>query len=346
MNDEGPVISELLPLDELNAAAPLSRLGTDAMPVGSFYTRSNFEIPSVDPDTWRLTVSGLVGDPMILSMSELRSLGESTELVTLECAGNGRIYMDPVPDGAPWGLGAVSVAEFTGTPLARVLRASNPSAEVVEFVFTGLDRGRVEPEGDINYAFSLTAGEAASVGPMLVWAMNGEPLTAEHGAPLRLVAPGAYGMASVKWLTSITARSEPFTGHFRMKYRYLGDPIASEGERVGPMRVRSLIAAPLDAEDVAADLEVRGAAWSGSGTIESVAVRIDDGDWLEAEIGAALGRFAPTPWSMSVRLDPGSHAIVSRATDSAGNVQPLESIWNANGYANNVVQTVMVRVLN
>ncbi len=338
-------MTDLVPLDELNAAALLSRLGGDAMPVGSFYTRSNIEIPSVDADAWRLTVSGLVGDPMVLSMSELRSFGESTELVTLECAGNGRIYMDPVPDGAPWGMGAVSVAEFTGTPLAGVLRAANPSDEVAEFVFTGLDRGRVEPKGDINYAFSLAAGEAAADGPMLVWAMNGEPLTAEHGSPLRLLAPGAYGMASVKWLTSITAIAEPFTGHFRMKYRYLGDPIASEGEHVGPMRVRSLIATPLEAEDVAADLEIRGVAWSGSGTIESVAVRVDERDWAEAEIAAPLGRFAPTPWANSVRLEPGSHTIAARATDSAGNVQPLESIWNANGYANNVVHTVTVRVI-
>ncbi len=344
MNDERSVISELLPLDELNAAAPLWRLGADAMPVGSFYTRSNFEIPTVDSDTWRLTVSGLVGDPMVLSLSELRSFGESTELVVLECAGNGRIYMDPVPDGAPWGLGAVSVAEFIGTPLARVLRAANPSDEVAEFVFTGLDRGRVEPEGDINYAFSLDAGEASSDGPMLVWAMNGEPLTAEHGAPLRLVVPGAYGMASVKWLTSITALAEPFVGHFRMKYRYLGDPIASEGEHVGPMRVRSLIATPLDGDRIGRETAVHGAAWSGSGTIESVAVRVDDADWTQASIGAPLGRFAPTPWSMSVRLELGSHVIQVRATDSAGNVQPREPIWNANGYANNVVHAVTVRV--
>ena len=338
-------MTELVPLDELNAAAPLSRLGSDAMPVGSFYTRSNFEIPTVDPGTWRLAVAGLVGDPMVLSMSDLRLFGESTELITLECAGNGRILMDPVPDGAPWGLGAVSVAEFTGTPLARVLKAANPLDEVTEFVFTGLDRGRVEPEGDINYAFSVDAGAALSDGPVLAWAMNGEPLTSEHGAPLRLLVPGAYGMASVKWLTSITAIAEPFTGHFRMKYRYFGDPIASEGENVGAMRVRSLITSPVDGEGVGEDTEVQGIAWSGSDTIESVAVRTDAGDWMEAEIGATLGRSAPTPWSMSVRLDAGSHAIASRATDSAGNVQPLESIWNANGYANNVVHTVMVRVV-
>jgi len=338
-------MTDLVPLDELNAAAPLSRLGGDAMPVGSFYTRSNFEIPSVDEDAWRLTVSGLVGEPMVLSMSELRSFGESTELVTLECAGNGRIYMDPVPDGAPWGMGAVSVAEFTGTPLARVLRAANPSDEAAEFVFTGLDRGRIDPEGEINYAFSLAAEEAASDGPMLVWAMNGEPLTAEHGAPVRLLAPGAYGMASVKWLTSITATAKPFTGHFRQKYRYLGDPIASEGEHVGPIRVRSLIAAPLEAEEVVQNPDVRGVAWSGFGTIEAVAVRIDEGDWVGAQVGVPLGRFAPTPWATSVRLEPGSHTIAARATDSAGNVQPLESIWNANGYANNVVHTVTVRVI-
>ncbi len=314
------------------------------MPVGSFYTRSNFEVPTVDLDAWRLTVSGLVDDPMVLSMSDIMSFGESMELVTLECAGNGRILMDPIPSGAPWGLGAVSVAEFTGAPLARVLAAANPLRDVVDFVFTGLDRGRVEPEGDINYAFSLDAGTALSPGPILAWQMNGESLTPTHGAPLRLLVPSSYGMASVKWLTSITAIDERFTGHFRLKYRYLGDPIASEGENVGPIRVRSLIVSPGDGEDIGERTEINGVAWSGSGGIESVTIQVDDGDWVEAGLGTPLGPFAPTPWSMSISLQPGSRSIRARATDSAGNVQPLESIWNRNGYANNVAHTVGVRV--
>jgi len=334
----------LEPIDELNAAASLSRLGPDAMSIDSFYTRSNFEVPDIDLNSWRLIVTGKVATAMSLSMSDLRSFGEHTDLVTLECAGNGRILMDPIPAGAPWGLGAVSVAEFTGTPLAGVLRAAGFPEDVVEFVFTGLDQGKVEPEGEISYAFSLDAPTALSDGPLLVWQMNGEALTAEHGAPLRLLVPGNYGMSSVKWLSSITAVDQPFSGHFRMKYRYLGDSAASETEPVERMRVRSLVVSPADGDEVGESLGIRGIAWSGSGRIESVAVRVDDGVWIDSELGEPLGRSAPTPWALRVALQSGHHNIQTRASDSGGNVQPLESIWNRNGYGNNVAHSVSVHV--
>jgi DMSO/TMAO reductase YedYZ molybdopterin-dependent catalytic subunit len=314
------------------------------MPTDSFYTRSNFEVPSIDPDSWRLTVTGGGATSAVLSMSELQSFGEHTELVVLECAGNGRILMDPTPAGAPWGLGAVSVAEFTGTPLAGVLQEAGVPNGVVEFVFTGMDRGTVEPQGEIDYQFGLDAAAALSDGPLLVWQMNDQPLTPEHGAPLRLLVPGNYGMSSVKWLSGISAVDRPFSGHFRMKYRYLEDPTAAEGEPVERMRVRSLIASPVDGAEVGESPEIRGIAWSGSGPIRSVAVRIDGGAWIDAEIGAPLGRWAPTPWSLRLSLQSGRHAIETRATDSDGNVQPLASIWNRNGYGNNVVHSISVRV--
>jgi len=337
-------IHTLEPLEDGNAAAPLSRLAADAMATDSFYTRSNLEVPSIDLDSWRLTLAGGGPTPMALSMSDLVSFGERTELVTLECAGNGRILMDPVPAGAPWGLGAVGVAEFTGTPLGGVLEAAGFPEDVVEFVFTGLDRGSVEPEGEINYAFSLDGQTAFSDGPLLVWQMNGEPLTPEHGAPLRLLVPGNYGMSSVKWLGAVTAVDQPFSGHFRMKYRYLGDPKASEGEPVERMRVRSLIVSPVDGDEVGESLEVRGIAWSGSGRIESVGVRVDDDDWVDAELGVPPGRFAPTPWALRLSLQSGRHRIEVRAAGSGGNVQPLDSVWNQNGYGNNVVHSISVRV--
>lgn len=343
-HSEGPLIDRLQPLDDLNAAAPLERLQADAMPVDSFYTRSNFEVPGVDAETWRLKVGGLVTEPAILSLEDVRAFGEVTKVVTLECAGNGRILMEPIPSGAPWGLGAVSVAEFTGAPLAAVLRAAGPADETVEFVFTGLDRGSVEPEGEVNYAFGLDATTALSDGPMLVWAMNGEPLTPEHGAPLRLLVPGAYGMNSVKWLAGITAIDEPFTGHFRLKYRYFGDPTAPEGGPVGEMRVRTLMTTPADGQTTGSEVQVRGLAWSGAGRVTDVAVRVDVGDWIPARLGSPLGEFAPAPWSLTLALEPGDHVLAARATDAAGNTQPLESVWNRNGYGNNVVHRIAVVV--
>jgi DMSO/TMAO reductase YedYZ molybdopterin-dependent catalytic subunit len=334
----------LEPLDRLNAASPLAALSASAMPTSLFYTRSNFEVPTIDPATWSLEIGGLVGNRSRLSMDDIQAFGAHGELVTLECAGNGRLLMDPVPNGAPWGLGAVSVAEFTGTPLAGVLGEARPDSSVVEYVFTGLDRGRILPEEEIHYAFSLTAEEAMSHGPLLVWAMNGEPLTPEHGAPLRLIVPGSYGMKSVKWLGSIEAIDRPFDGHFRNKYRYYGGPRFAEEAPVDAALVRALITSPADGAKVKGEIEVSGVAWSGSGSIESVEIRVDEGPWLQARRGVALGQFAPAPWSARVECETGRHRIACRATDASGGIQPTESIWNRNGYGNNVVHTVEVTV--
>lgn len=335
-------MDRLIRVDEWNAGAPLQLLSAAPTPLDAFYTRSNFGVPDVDGDSWHLAVDGLVASPRTFSIDELRGLGASSELVTVECAGNGRLFMEPVPDGTPWGLGAISVGEFTGVPLGAVLDLVEPRDEVTEFVFTGADRGVVEPEGEINYAFSLEAMSAVADGPMLVWEMNGEPLTAEHGAPLRLVVPASYGMCSVKWLTRITAVDEPFDGHFRLKYRYYGDRDELEEAPVGAVRVRALITTPEEGSTTGTGLEVKGVAWSGEGGIASVAVRVDDGEWFQAILGPQQARFAPTPWSAKVSLEPGTHLIAARATDEQGRAQPLTPVWNRNGYANNVVHRIEI----
>ena len=323
---------------------PLKALQVEPMSLQVFYTRSNFGVPEVNMDSWQLTVGGLVDAPRVFSLDDLRELGESTGVVTLECAGNGRTLMEPVPEGTPWHLGAVSVGEFTGVPLSRVLEEVRSEAVATEFVFTGADQGVVEPEGMINYAFSLDAEAALTLGPLLAWGMNGRPLPPDHGAPLRLLVPGTYGMSSVKWLTTITAIDEPFTGHFRLKYRYFEDPSEAEESPVGPVRVRSLITRPEDGATLSEGVEVEGVAWSGHGSIVSVAVQIDDGEWFEAELGPSGGRFAPTPWSVDASLRAGTHVIAARASDEAGQAQPLAPVWNRYGYGNNAVHRIRVTV--
>lgn len=331
---------DLIPVDEWNAATPLHALDAGPTPLRSFYTRSNFGVPDLGVESWQLAVDGLVSAPRSFSIDELRGLGMTTELVTVECAGNGRLLMEQVPDGTPWGLGAVSIGEFAGVPLRKVLDMVAWEDSVTEFVFTGADRGTVEPEGEINYQFSLDAETALGDGPLLAWSMNGEPLAANHGAPLRLLVPGMYGMCSVKWLTTITAVDDPFEGHFRLKYRYYGDRDEPEEAFVGPVRVRSLITSPVDGSVTDGHLEVRGVAWSGAGAIDAVEIQIDEGDWFNAVLGPHQARFAPTPWSAKVSLDPGTHVIAARATDAKGNTQPLSPVWNRNGYANNVVHRI------
>lgn len=338
-------IRGVIPLDDANAAAPLAALSASTTPTGSFYVRSNFSVPDPDVESWRLTVGGLVGTPARYSLADLTAWGIPVSgLVTVECAGNGRLLMDPVPGGTPWGLGAVSVGEFTGVPLHVVLREARPEPEAVEWVFTGADRGAVEPDGEVNYAFSLERDLAEEEGPILAWEMNGEPLPPEHGYPLRLVVPGHYGMRSVKWLTSIVAVGRPFTGHFRRKYRFFGDPVASEEEPVGEIRVRSLVTSPGDRAVVGGRVEVAGVAWSGAGRVVRVDVSLDEGPWQEARLGSPLSRHSPTPWSLELDAAPGEHQVRSRATDASGAAQPTDPVWNRNGYANNVVHAVRFMV--
>ena len=325
-----------------NAETPLAALGAAPTPNDLFYVRSNFDIPQIDAQSWRLNIGGLVSRPHSYTLDELYTFDLVEETVTLECAGNGRLLMNPFPGGTAWGLGAVSAARFRGVRLAEVLRRAEPADEVLNWLFTGADGGVVEPEGDINYQFALANDLASDSSPLLAIEMNGEPLPLEHGYPVRLVVPGSYGMRSVKWLTSITAMDEPFVGHFPLKYRYFGDRLAEDGEPVGAMRTRSLVVEPADGAPVEGGVvTVRGIAWSGQGTVDSVEVSVDGGSWVSPNVGLPAGEFALTPWTLTVsHLSPGKHRVRCRAADTSGAIQPLEPEWNANGYGNNVVHEI------
>ena len=337
-------ISRLIPIDALNAATPLDALQVEPMADADFFVRSNFEVPDLDAEAWTVSIAGLVEAPRSFTVDELRALGESTEVVTVECAGNGRRLMDPLPEGIAWSLGAASVAEFTGVPLRRVLDEVGPAVDVVDFVFTGADRGVIDSVGEMSYQFSLDPEVALGDGPMLIWGMNGGPLPPVHGGPLRLLVPGHYGMTSVKWLAEIDAIGAVHNGYFRERYRFFEHPEVEDGSNVGPIWVRSLITSPADGAATGRQLEVGGVAWSGLGPIASVAVRIDDGEWLVAALGGQQAAHAPVSWSASVSLDPGEHAIAARATDEPGNTQPESIPWNSRGYANNVVHRITVTV--
>jgi DMSO/TMAO reductase YedYZ molybdopterin-dependent catalytic subunit len=331
--------------DPPNAETPLADLGAGTVPNDRFYVRCNFPVPRLDVATWRLEVVGAVELPRSWSMTALRALRRVERTITMECAGNGRTLMTPTPPGTPWGLGAVGFAHFGGVRLADVLAASEPRASAVSLVFTGADTGPVEPDGSIAYEFDLDVATATSDGPMLAWIMGGQPLSPEHGFPLRLVVPGHYGMRSVKWLTRITATERPFDGHFPRRYRYRGEPGLADGTPVGPMRVRSLIAQPADGERLApGQIAVRGIAWSGHGPVASVEVAAG-GTWMPARLDRQADDAAPVRWALDWTPSvPGVYALAVRATDAAGNEQPGAPVWNEGGYGNNVVHRIGVTV--
>jgi sulfane dehydrogenase subunit SoxC len=188
-------------LDELalatrNHGMPLEALRYDVTPPGLHYVLTHYDIPAVDPATWSLEVGGAVERPLRLTLADLQRRPAVTSRVLLECAGNGRARYEPRPVSQPWLLEAVGTAEWTGTPLGPLLEEAGIADGAVDVVFTGADHG-VERGVEQDYARGLPLAEAMRPEVLLVWAMNGVPLPPQHGAPLRLLVPGWYGMAHV-----------------------------------------------------------------------------------------------------------------------------------------------------
>jgi DMSO/TMAO reductase YedYZ molybdopterin-dependent catalytic subunit len=334
-----------------NHGMPLEALRYPVTPTGLHYLLIHYDIPAVDPATFELSLGGLVGQPLTLSLDELRARPAVELEVTMECAGNGRALLPgPRPVSQPWLVEAVGTAAWRGTPLAPLLGEAGQLGGAREVVFTGLDRG-FEGGEEQAYERSLTLEEALRDDVLLAYEMNGAPLLPQHGFPLRLVVPGWYGMTHVKWLTRITVVDEPFAGYQQAEaYRWRrdeddpGEPLARIAPRAlmvppglpdFPTRERTLAAGPCIVE---------GRAWSGHAPIESVEVGID-GSWSAAELDEPTGRWAWRGWRFEWDATAGDYVLGCRARDEAGNAQPDEADWNVGGYANNGVQRVPVRVV-
>ena len=178
-------------------------------PIGMHYLLIHFDIPLIDPVDYELRVSGCVRNPLRLTLEDVKARPAVTMPVAMECAGNGRAHLSPRPISAPWHEEAVGCAEWTGTPLGPILEETGVLDDAVEILFAGHDRG-LDDGVEHDYERSLPVEEAMREEVLLAYAMNEVPLPPQHGFPLRLVVPEWYGMASVKWLKSITATSEPF----------------------------------------------------------------------------------------------------------------------------------------
>jgi DMSO/TMAO reductase YedYZ molybdopterin-dependent catalytic subunit len=337
-----------------NAEAPIAALDAPITPVADFYVRTNLGVPSIDPGTWRLTVDGLVDRPLELSLADLAAMPASRLTCTLECAGNNRTRLAPITEGEPWGPGAVSTASFAGVPLDAVLDRAGLRPETVEIRFEGADRGRPRGRtGEIAYERSLPVADARGHDVLLVTTMNDAPVTAEHGAPVRLLVPGWYGMASVKWLWRIEALDRPLQAHYQTRqYRYYGEePVGSpDAPPVRTMRVNSMVVSPASGDVIGpGPHRIRGAAWSGETPVVGVEVSIDAGEWQPAVVALSgsdrLDRYAWRQWSFDWAGAPGGrHSIRSRATAADGSVQPDQPTWNRLGYGNNAIALTLVTV--
>lgn len=332
-----------------NAESPAAALAHAVTPAAAVYLRTNFGVPGANATGDHLLVGGAVASPLRLSWDALRALPQRTVTATMECAGNDRASVRPLPAGEPWQSGAVSTAEWAGVPLADLLRLAGVQDDAVEVLATGADAGPRADAGTrepVRFARSLPRAAALSPGPLVAVAMNGAPLPPAHGAPARLVVPGWYGMASVKWLTRLDALTAPFDGYFQRR-RYVYDDAA--GVRpVTCMRVKSAIVAPADGGRVPRGaVVVWGWAWSGDGAITEVAVsHAGGGAWHPARLEPGPSPHAWTRWEATLRLDaPGRSLLRSRARDASGAVQPEVPPWNRLGYGNNAVRAVVVDVV-
>jgi DMSO/TMAO reductase YedYZ molybdopterin-dependent catalytic subunit len=328
---------EVLSSEPLNAETKLAEVHGLVTPAGMHYVRTHFPIPRGSSE---IDVAGEVAHPLRLVLADIRRAPARTIAVTLECAGNGRRFLEPPVPGEQWGLGAVGTAEWTGAPLRSLLERASPRTSAVEVLFRGADEGTPKDVGrTISYQRALPIDVARGGDVLVAYAMNGEPIPPQHGGPLRLIVAGWYGMASVKWLTRIDVLDRPFVGFYQTD-RYVIDkrPL----REIAP---RAVITSPReDAVVSEGRLEVRGYAWSGAAPVTEVALATARGRHLATLRMPGHEARSWQRFECAVDLADGDDEILARATDAHGNVQPLEQRWNALGYANNASRPVRLRV--
>ena len=333
-----------------NRGLPLEAMRHPLTPTGLHYLLIHFDIPAVAPDHWRLEIGGLVSRPLSLSLPDLMARPAVATPVTLECAGNGRALLSPRPLSQPWLHEAIGTARWTGAPLRPLLDEAGLHPNAAELVFTGLDEG-VQGDQRQWYQRGLAIPQITD-DILLAWAMNDEPVPPQHGYPLRLVVPGWYGMASVKWLHRIDAIAGHFDGYqMERTYRYSHGP-DDPGDPVTHIRVRSLMIPPGIPDFMtrrrlvdAGEILVTGRAWAGPATVTRVEFSPDNGaTWTDAQLQPPVGPWAWREWQCPWTAQPGPHTLIVRATDDRGNTQPVTQPWTQQGMGNNMAQRVPVLV--
>jgi DMSO/TMAO reductase YedYZ molybdopterin-dependent catalytic subunit len=329
-----------------NLETPLDQVDSYLTPPEFFYIRSHFKAPTVDLASYRLRIDGAVRKSVSLTFQQLRDMPSETRTATLECAGNGRVFLVPQVAGAQWELGAVGNAEWTGVPLAALLERAGLHEDACEIVLEGADRGTPNelpiPPEPISYARSLPRDKAVRPEVLIAYEMNGRALPPHHGYPVRAIVPGHYGMASVKWLTHIEAVREPFRGYWQTSdYGYWdrldGKPVR---QPLREIQLKSEITRPRVYENLPPNqpYTVFGIAWAGETEVTGISVSTDGGKtWADAEFIDPIQRYAWRRWKFDwlTPSKPGPYTLLSRATAADGSVQPEKHDPNYGTYVIN-----------
>ena len=345
----------------LNAEPPLDRLRSAFVTkVADFYIRSHGNLPELDADSHKVTVDGLVTTPLAFSVADLRSQFEPRSVTAvMQCAGNRRADMQQVrpTSGDLWAPGAIGNAQWTGVSLASVLQAAGAQTDPdLHVAFEAVDIAENEDAPDAPFGVSIPMMKALCPDVLLAWAMNGEPLTREHGAPLRVVAPGFAGVRSAKWLKTISVQRTPSEAFQQARDYLLFPPDMrketkddSKGFPINEMPLTSAVCEPQFGATLAkGKTEVRGYAVATDRAIVRVDVSPNGGrDWAQAVIeDHGNQRWSWTLWRATLDLPKGEHELVVRAWDAAGQTQPSQAddIWNFKGYLGAAWHRVRIKV--
>jgi sulfite oxidase len=338
--------------DPLNGGAPAAEAAaTQRTPLGAFFVRNHGPVPEIDPAAFRLRVEGRVRRPLELSLADLAASTERVSVpAALQCAGFRRqelLALGPVPGELPWGEEPAGSALWSGFRLADLLAAAGPADGAAHVAFLGLDRCAVGG-GETAFGGSIPLAKALSPEVLLADGMNGAPLPAVHGGPLRVVVPGFIGARSVKWVSRIELRDAPSENHYQAKaYRWLPAPDTpvETSEMLGELWINVLVTAPAAGARVAAG-EVAVAGWAvAADGVARVEVSGDGGaTWQSAELAEETSPWDWRLWSARLPLAPGERTIVARAFDAAGRTQPAQVAerWNRKGYMNNAWHRVAI----
>ena len=343
----------------LNAETPSHLLDDTITPNDRHFIRNNGLVPQIDATKWTLTVDGEVHTPLVLTLEQLKRFKQYTYALQIECGGNGRAGFNPPAKGNQWTYGAIGCATYTGVKMRDVLHSAGLKNSAVYTGYYGEDPHLSGDPNKIPISRGTPISKALDEHTLIAWEMNGQPLPALHGFPLRVVTPGWPGSTSIKWLKRIFVRNKEHDGpkmggySYRVpRYTVSPDSYISKNDMkiIESMPVKSLITfpkSPLNLKNKKS-LLVRGHAWAGDRSVQDVHLSINFGaSWLKTSLTAPINPYAWQNWNTVINFpQKGYYEIWARATDSAGEMQPMVVPgWNPKGYLNNAMHRIAVNVI-
>jgi sulfite dehydrogenase len=315
------------------------------------------QVPTtIDLNTWRLKIGGNTEKELSLSMEDLKKFEKIGYTAVIQCSGNGRSFFEPRVFGGQWGNGAMGNVTWAGTRLKDILDRAGLKAGSVDISFNGLDRPPLASVPDL--VKSLPVDKALEDDIIVAYEMNGQPLPMLNGYPARLIVPGWYATYWVKSLSEITVLAKPFEGFWvKTAYRIPDTPcgcvdpgtVPKKSIPINRMTTRSLIIEPANNSAVKsnAPMNIMGLAFSGGYSIKDVIVSVDGGrTWGAADLGKDMGRYSWMQWSYPWKPEkPGKYILMAKATNSIGESQPFEGLWNPAGYLWNKIEKTDVTVM-